>query len=49
MLLTGGGIIPPQDIEFLGKRGIGKLFGPGSPTGEAIEYIKEWTAAHPRA
>ena len=48
MLLTGGGIIPPQDIETLSKRGIGKLFGPGSPTTEAIEYIKEWCAAHPR-
>ena len=48
MLLTGGGIIPPQDIATLGKRGIGKLFGPGSPTGEAIEYIKEWCTAHPR-
>ena len=49
MLLTGGGIIPPQDIDTLQKRGIGKLFGPGSPTAEAIEYIKEWCAAHPRA
>jgi len=49
MLLTGGGIIPPQDIDTLQKRGIGKLFGPGSPTGDAIEYIKEWSAAHPRA
>jgi len=48
MLLTGGGIIPPQDMEALGKRGIGKLFGPGSPTTEAIEYVKEWCAAHPR-
>ena len=48
MLLTGGGIIPPQDIETLSKKGIGKLFGPGSPTKDAIEYIKEWCAAHPR-
>ena len=48
MLLTGGGIIPPQDIAALAKRGIGKLFGPGSPTADAIEYIKEWCAAHPR-
>ncbi|MEP7028539.1 MAG: cobalamin B12-binding domain-containing protein [Candidatus Eisenbacteria bacterium] len=48
LLLTGGGIIPPQDIETLTKRGIGKLFGPGSPTTDAIEYIKEWCAAHPR-
>ena len=48
MLLTGGGIIPPQDIDALQKKGVGKLFGPGSPTRDAIEYIKEWCAAHPR-
>jgi methylmalonyl-CoA mutase C-terminal domain/subunit len=48
MLLTGGGIIPPQDIATLQAKGIGKLFGPGSPTKDAIEYIKEWSAAHPR-
>ena len=48
MLLTGGGIIPPQDIAALHQKGVGKLFGPGSPTKDAIEYIKEWCAAHPR-
>jgi methylmalonyl-CoA mutase C-terminal domain/subunit len=48
MLLTGGGIIPPQDIDALQKKGVGKLFGPGSPTKDAIAYIKEWSAAHPR-
>src|SRR5207248_3615729 len=48
ILLTGGGIIPPQDIETLQRRGIGRLFGPGSPTGDAIEYIRQWCASHPR-
>jgi len=48
MLLTGGGIIPPQDIKTLEARGIGKLFGPGSPTTDAVAYIKEWCAANPR-
>jgi methylmalonyl-CoA mutase C-terminal domain/subunit len=48
MLLTGGGIIPPQDIKTLETRGIGKLFGPGSPTTDAVAYIKEWCAANPR-
>ena len=47
MLLTGGGIIPPQDIAALGQRGIGKLFGPGSPTKDAIDYIKEWSRRAP--
>jgi methylmalonyl-CoA mutase C-terminal domain/subunit len=49
VLVTGGGIIPPQDMEMLGKQGVGKLFGPGSPTSDAVEYIREWCTAHPRA
>ena len=49
VLVTGGGIIPPQDMEALGKKGVGKLFGPGSPTSDAVEYIREWCSAHPRA
>lgn len=46
ILLTGGGIIPQEDIDTLGTRGVGRLFGPGTPTGELIEYITEWAAAH---
>jgi methylmalonyl-CoA mutase C-terminal domain/subunit len=49
VLVTGGGIIPPQDMEALAKLGVGRLFGPGSPTSEAVDYIHEWCAAHPRA
>ena len=49
VLVTGGGIIPPQDMESLAKLGVGRLFGPGSPTSEAVDYIQEWCAAHPRA
>ena len=49
VLVTGGGIIPPQDMEALAKLGVGRLFGPGSPTSEAVEYVHEWCAAHPRA
>jgi methylmalonyl-CoA mutase C-terminal domain/subunit len=49
VLVTGGGIIPPQDMETLGKQGVGRLFGPGSPTSDAVEYIREWCTAHPRA
>ena len=49
MLLTGGGIMTQKDIDELTGRGIGRLFGPGSPTGDAIAYIKEWCAAHPRS
>ena len=42
VLLTGGGIIPEQDMEDLNEEGIGKLFGPGSDVGESIEYIQSW-------
>jgi len=42
VLLTGGGILPREDIEELKKLGIGELFGPGTPTTESINYIKEW-------
>jgi methylmalonyl-CoA mutase, C-terminal domain len=45
VLLTGGGIIPKEDIEELRRLGIGQLFGPGTPTTDLIEYIKEWFAS----
>jgi methylmalonyl-CoA mutase C-terminal domain/subunit len=46
VLLTGGGIIPRSDIEALQERGIGKLFGPGTPTSDLIDYINTWAAQH---
>jgi len=46
ILITGGGIIPPEDMEMLERQGIGKLFGPGTPTTELIAYIEEWAAEH---
>jgi methylmalonyl-CoA mutase C-terminal domain/subunit len=46
ILLTGGGIIPPADIEALQQQGIGRLFGPGTSTSELVEYIKTWAAEH---
>ena len=45
VLLMGGGIIPREDIDELQRRGVGKLFGPGTPTTDLIDYIKEWFAA----
>ena len=41
-LLTGGGIIPEEDMKKLYQIGIGKLFGPGTPTKVAIDYIVSW-------
>jgi len=42
VLITGGGIIPQEDVEALQSLGIGRLFGPGTATGEAAEYIRDW-------
>ncbi|CAN5628088.1 cobalamin B12-binding domain-containing protein [soil metagenome] len=42
ILLTGGGIIPEDDVQALLEKGIGRLFGPGSPTTEAVAYIRSW-------
>lgn len=42
VLLTGGGIIPRSDAEALQEQGVGHLFGPGTTTTEAIEYISSW-------
>jgi methylmalonyl-CoA mutase C-terminal domain/subunit len=42
ILLTGGGIIPVEDIEALESQGVGRLFGPGTPTTEVIDYIQNW-------
>jgi methylmalonyl-CoA mutase C-terminal domain/subunit len=46
VLLTGGGIIPKEDIDELKKVGVGELFGPGTPTTVPIKYIKEWVAVN---
>ncbi|MBW3551860.1 MAG: cobalamin B12-binding domain-containing protein [Gemmatimonadetes bacterium] len=44
ILLTGGGIIPDEDMVSLSAQGVGRLFGPGTPTMEPIEYIRGWFA-----
>ena len=40
--LTGGGIIPKEDMKALDDIGVGKLFGPGTPVNTTIEYITNW-------
>ena len=44
VLLTGGGIIPGDDATALAELGVGRVFGPGTATTEAIEYIRDWFA-----
>ena len=46
VLLTGGGIIPDDDMQALMQQGVGKLFAPGTPTSDIATYIREWTAAN---
>jgi methylmalonyl-CoA mutase, C-terminal domain len=48
VLLTGGGIIPEEDIIELKKSGTGELFTPGAPTTAIADYIKDWCSTHPR-
>jgi methylmalonyl-CoA mutase C-terminal domain/subunit len=48
VLITGGGIIPPEDVESLRRQGIGQLFGPGTPTADLISYIQTWAAEQRR-
>lgn len=42
VLLIGGGIIPKKDIESLYDLGVGKLFGPGTPVQDTIDFIVGW-------
>ena len=46
VLLTGGGIIPEDDMKTLNEMGVGKLFAPGTPTSEITTYIKDWVKEH---
>ena len=46
VLLTGGGIIPDEDMKLLNEMGVGKLFAPGTATKEIADYIIEWAAQH---
>ena len=45
ILVTGGGIIPREDMDRLAALGVGRLFGPGTPTTELIAYIRDWFVA----
>jgi methylmalonyl-CoA mutase C-terminal domain/subunit len=48
ILITGGGIIPKEDMDALRAQGIGELFGPGTPTTALIDYIRSWFTEHER-
>jgi len=46
VLLTGGGIIPNDDMKSLQDMGVGKLFPPGTPTTDIADYISNWVKEH---
>ena len=48
VLLTGGGIIPQKDVAELEGMGMGKLFGPGTPLKETVNYITNWVLENRR-
>ena len=42
VLVTGGGIIPEEDMQALNEIGVGKLFAPGTATADIATYITDW-------
>lgn len=46
VLLTGGGIIPEEDMKTLQQLGVGKLFAPGTDTKDIATYITNWVKEH---
>ncbi len=46
VLLTGGGIIPEDDMKQLNDMGVGKLFAPGATTSDIAAYITTWVQQH---
>ena len=41
ILVVAGGIIPKEDVGALKEIGIAEIFGPGSRTGDIIEFIED--------
>jgi len=48
VLLVGGGIIPKKDVTELEGLGMGKLFGPGTPVQDTVDYITNWVSENRR-
>ena len=46
VLVTGGGIIPDEDMAQLNKMGVGKLFPPGTSTTAIVNYITDWVKSN---
>jgi methylmalonyl-CoA mutase C-terminal domain/subunit len=47
IVVFGGGIIPDDDIPGLRKKGVDRIFTPGTPLAEIVEYVHQ--RVRPRA
>jgi methylmalonyl-CoA mutase len=47
ILVVAGGVIPPQDYEFLYQAGVAGIYGPGTPIPKAAQQILHALAASP--
>ena len=41
VLVLGGGIIPLEDVGRLKEAGVAMVFGPGTPSGEIVDFIRK--------
>jgi methylmalonyl-CoA mutase, C-terminal domain len=41
VLVFGGGIIPDEDVQPLRKKGVDRVFGPGTPLQAIVDYLNE--------
>jgi methylmalonyl-CoA mutase C-terminal domain/subunit len=46
IVVFGGGIIPDDDIPELERLGVAKVFTPGSPTHDIVNWVKGHVLAH---
>jgi methylmalonyl-CoA mutase, C-terminal domain len=44
-IVVAGGIIPEDECQELKKAGIAEIFGPGTPTSQIVEFIRQEVAA----
>lgn len=45
VLVVMGGILPPPDIPKVKAFGVAEVFGPGTPTGVIVDYVRTWHAS----
>lgn len=46
IVVFGGGIIPEADIADLEQMGVAKIFGPGTPMAEIVDWVRASVPGH---